>query len=190
MCEANEQVNSLLPLEDTVRDEFAYDTVVTKLTELPFESEMQRVALLESVQRLEKYHVIQIYNLGVAPLRISKADTSEFLVEAKKIFELCSSFCYTHDVSERITFDYFSKALQFCFPPQPEKCLSSIVVSKLLELFQIFQKENIVHYLIEQRGQQPNTQQVYTRRGSEYFIAELTRDISSATSSGMYYRCH
>ena len=173
MCEANEQVNSLLPLEDTVRDEFAYDTVVTKLTELPFESEMQRVALLESVQRLEKYHVIQIYNLGVAPLRISKADTSEFLVEAKKIFELCSSFCYTHDVSERITFDYFSKALQFCFPPQPEKCLSSIVVSKLLELFQIFQKENIVHYLIEQRGQQPNTQQVYTRRGSEYFIAEL-----------------
>ncbi|XP_044162741.1 uncharacterized protein LOC114962859 [Acropora millepora] len=174
MCEANEQVNSLLPLsEDNVRVEFAYDTVVTKLTDLHFESEGQRVTLFESVQRLEKFHVIQIYNLGVAPLRISKADTSEFLVEAKKIFELCSSFCYTQDVSERIPFDYFSKALQFCFPPQPENCLSSTVVSKLLELFQIFQKKNIVHYLIEQRGQQPNTQQVYTRRGSEYFIAEL-----------------
>ncbi|XP_074629858.1 uncharacterized protein LOC141888751 [Acropora palmata] len=173
MCEANEQVNSLLPLEDTVRDEFAYDTVVTKLTELPFESEEQRVTLLESVQLLEKYHFIQIYNLGVAPLRISKADTSEFLVEAKKIFELCSSFCYTQDVSERIPFGYFSKALQFCFPPQPEKCLSSTVVSELLELFQVFQKENIVSHLIEQRGQQPNTQQVYTRRGSKYFISEL-----------------
>ena len=173
MCEANEQVNTLLPLEDTVRDEFAYDTVVTKLTELHFESEEQRVTFLESVWRLEKYHVIQIYKLGVVPLRISKADTSEFLVEAKQIFELCSSFCYTQDVSERITFDYFSKALQFCFPPQPEKCLSSTVVSKLLELFQVFQKENIVSHLIEQRGQQPNTQQVYTRRGSKYFIAEL-----------------
>ena len=173
MCEANEQVNSLLPLEDTVRDECAYDTVVTKLTELSFESEVQRVTLLESVRRLEKYHVIQIYNLGVARLRISKADTSEFLVEAKQIFELCSSFCYTQDVSERIPFDYFSKALQFCFPPQPEKCLSGTVVSKLLELFQIFQKENTVLYLIEQRGQQPNTQQVYTGRESEYFIAEL-----------------
>ena len=171
MCEANEQVNSLLSLEDTVRDECAYDTVVTKLTELHFESEVQRVALLESVRRLEKYHVIQIYNLGVARLRISKADTSEFLVEAKQIFELCSSFCYTQDVSERIPFDYFSKALQFCFPPQPEKCLSSIVVSKLLELFQIFQKENFL--CKEQSGQQPNTQQVHTPRGSKYFIAEL-----------------
>ena len=173
MCEANEQVNTLLPFEDTVRDEFAYDTVVTKLTELHFESEEQRVTFLESVLRLEKYHVLQIYKLGVVPLRISKADTSEFLVEAKQIFELCSSFCYTQDVSERITFDYFSKALQFCFPPQPEKCLSSTVVSKLLELFQVFQKENIVSHLIEQRGQQPNTQQVYTRRGSKYFISEL-----------------
>ena len=174
MCEANEQVNSFLPLsEDNVRVEFAYDTVVTKLTDLHFESEGQRVTFLESVQRLEKFHVIQIYNLGVAPLRISKADISEFLVEAKKIFELCSSFCYTQDVSERIPFNYFSKALQFCFPPQPEKCLSSTVVSKLLELFQIFQKENIVCHLQEQRGQQPNTQQVYIRRGGKYFIAEL-----------------
>jgi len=171
MCEANEQVDSLLPLEDTARD--AYDTVVTKLRELHFESEVQRVTLLESVQRLEKYHVVQIYNLGVAPLRISKADTSEFLVEAKQIFELCSSFCYTQDVSERITFDYFSKALQFCFPPPPEKCLSSIVVSKLLELFQIFQKKNVVSHIKEQRGQQPNTQQVHKRRRDKYFIAEL-----------------
>ncbi|XP_067031464.1 uncharacterized protein [Acropora muricata] len=173
MSQGNRQEDSLLPLEDTAMDEFACDTVLTKLRELHSDDEEQRGSFLESVRRLKKYHVIQIYRLGVRPLLISLSDTSEFRIEAKKLFELCSSFCYTQDVSERITFDYFSKALQFCFPPQPEKCLSSTVVSKLLELFQIFQKENVVSHLLEQRGQQPNTQQVYKRRGSKYFIAEL-----------------
>ena len=173
MSQTNGQENSLLPLEDTTMDEFAYDTVLTKLTELHSDDEVQRVSLLESVQRLEKYHVIQIYKLGVRPLLISMSDTSEFRLEAKKLFDLCSSFCYTQDVLERVAFDYFSKALQFCFPPQPVKCLSSTVVSKLLELVQIFQKENIVSHLIEQRGQEPNTQLLYTRLGSKDFIAEL-----------------
>ena len=173
MSQTNGQENSLLPLEDTTMDEFAYDTVLTKLTDLHSDDEKQRVSLLESVERLEKYHVIQIYKLGVRPLLISMSDTSEFRLEAKKLFDLCSSFCYTQDVLERVAFDYFSKALQFCFPPQPVKCLSSTVVSKLLELVQIFQKENIVSHLIEQRGQEPNTQLLYTRLGSKYFIAEL-----------------
>ena len=173
MSQGNGQENSLLPLEDTAMNEFAYDTVVTKLTELHSDDEVQGLSLLESVKRLEKYHVIQIYKLGVRPLLISMSDTSEFRLEAKKLFDLCSSFCYTKDMLERIAFDYFSEALQFCFPPQPVKCLSSTVVSKLLELVQIFQKENIVSHLIEQRGQEPNTQLLYTRLGSKDFIAEL-----------------
>ena len=173
MSQGNGQDNSLLPLQDTAMDEFAYDSVLTKLTELQSDDEEQRGSFLESVRRLEKYHVIQIYKLGVRPLLISLSDTSEFRLEAKKLFDLCLSFCYTQDMFERITFDYFSKALQFCFPPQAVKCLPSTVVSKLLELVQIFQKENIVSHFIEQNGQQPNTPLIYTRRGSKYFIDEL-----------------
>ena len=173
MSQGNGQDNSLLPLQDTAMDEFAYDSVLTKLTELQSDDEEQRGSFLESVRRLEKYHVIQIYKLGVRPLLISLSDPSEFRLEAKKLFDLCSSFCYTQDMFERITFDYFSKALQFCFPPQAAKCLPSTVVSKLLELVQIFQKENIVSHFIEQNGQQPNTPLIYTRRGSKYFIDEL-----------------
>ncbi|XP_044163431.1 uncharacterized protein LOC122947890 [Acropora millepora] len=173
MSQGNGQDNSLLPLQDTAMDEFAYDSVLTKLTELQSDDEEQRGSFLESVRRLEKYHVIQIYKLGVRPLLISLSDTSEFRLEAKKLFDLCSSFCYTQDMFERITFDYFSKALQFCFPPQAAKRLPSTVVSKLLELVQIFQKENIVSHFIEQNGQQPNTPLIYTRRGSKYLIDEL-----------------
>ena len=173
MSQADGQENSLLPLEDTAMDEFAYDTVLTKLTELHFDDEVQRGSLLESVQRLQKYHVIQIYKLGVRPLLISMSDTSEFRVQAKALFDLCSSFCYTQNVSERIAFDNFSKALQFCFPTKSVKCLSSAVVSNLLELFRTLEKENIVSYSIEQSVQQPNTQLLCRRRGSEYFIGTL-----------------
>ena len=171
MSQANGQENSLLPLQDTAMDE--YDAVLTKLTELHSDDEVQRVSLLESVQRLQKYHVIQIYELGVRPLLISMSDTSEFSVQAKMLFDLCSSFCYTQDVTERIAFDNFCKALQFCFPTEPVKCLSSAVVSNLLELFRTLKKENIVSYSIEQSVQQPNTQLLCRRRGSEYLIGAL-----------------
>ena len=173
MSQANEQENSFLLLEDTSTDEFAYDTVLTKLTELHSDDEVQRGSLLESMQRLQKYHVIQIYKLGLRPLLISMSDTTDFRVQAQTLFDLCSSFCYTQDVSERIAFDNFSKALQFCFPTQPVKCLSSAVVSNLLELFRTLKKENIVSYSIEQSVQQPNTQLLCRRRGSEYFIGAL-----------------
>ncbi|XP_068683616.1 uncharacterized protein [Montipora foliosa] len=162
---------SRFPLGDTATDELG--TVVTQLEDLPFEDETQRTSFLESVYRLENYHIIQIYKLGVVPLWQSMPKSSEFHKEAKELFDLCLSFCYTQDVAERVVFDYFSQTLNLCFPLQPKKCLSTKVVFKLLELVQFLQRENFASIEIEQlKEQEPNTNQV-TRKGTNHLVTEL-----------------
>ncbi|XP_068731326.1 uncharacterized protein [Montipora capricornis] len=171
MPRRSREKRSPFPLEDTASDELG--TVETQLEDLPFEDETQRISFLESVYRLENYHIVQIYELGVVPLRQSMPKTSEFHKEAKELFDICLSFCYTQDVAERVVFDYFTKTLSLCFPLQPKKCLSTKVVFKLLELVQFLQRENFASIEVEQlKEQEPNTNQD-TRKGTNHFITEL-----------------
>ncbi|XP_068683905.1 uncharacterized protein [Montipora foliosa] len=118
-------------------------TIRSKLETLPFEDEKEKVALLKNVQCLQDYHVIQIFNLAVAPLQKCMKKPSELVREVTKLFELCVSFCYT-DMPKRIAFYYYVKALKFCFPSPPKHCRTSTVVSLLLQLVQDFQEGKLI----------------------------------------------
>ena len=168
MPRRSREKRSPFPLEDTATEELG--TAKTQLEDLPFEDETQRT---DSVYRLENYHIVQIVKLGVVPLWQSMPKSSEYHKEAKELFDLCLSFCYTQDVAERVVFDYLSQTLNLCFPLQPKKCLSTKVVFKFLELVQFLQRENFASLESEQlKEQEPNTNQV-TRKGTDYFVTEL-----------------
>ena len=168
MPRSSREKRSPFPPEDTATDDLG--TVKTQLEHLPFEDERQRI---DSIYRLENYHIVQTFKLGVVPLWHSMTKTSEFQKEAKELFDLCLSFCYTQDVAERVVFDYFSQTLKLCFPLQSKKCLSTKVVFKLLELVQFLQRENFASIEIEQlKEQEPNTNQI-TRKGTNHFVTEL-----------------
>ena len=117
------------------------ETIVATLVALPFKDELQRGIFLEQVQKLQGYHIIQIFNLAVAPCRNSVVESSiHFGQNFKKLVDICILFCYTYDVSKRVAFYYYTSALQFCFPSDTNlKCLSLGVLSNLLKLVQIFQ---------------------------------------------------
>ena len=114
-------------------------TIVATLVALPFKDELQRGIFLEQVQKLQGYHIIQIFNLAVAPCRNSVVESSiHFGQNFKKLVDICILFCYTYDESKRVGFYYYTSA--FCFPSDTNlKCLSLGVLSNLLKLVQIFQ---------------------------------------------------
>ena len=157
------------PLGDTVKDTFK--ATLTKLEALPFEDEKQKTSFLEKVRRLEEYHVIQVFNLGVVPLQNYMTDSPEFVEEVTKLFEICFSFCYTADVTKIVAFDFYAKALKFCFPSQPKQCLSTEVVSMLLKLVLIIQEGKLACIVVEEAEQVANQQVKIS--GTRRFFGDL-----------------
>ena len=166
------------PLGVTVEDKFK--ATLTKLEALPFKDKKQKTSFLEKVRCLEEYHVIQVFNLGVVPLQNCMTDSPEFVEEVTKLFEICFSFCYTADVTKIVAFDFYAKALKFCFPPLPKRCLSTEVVSVLLELVLIIQEGKLASIVPEKAEQvaNPKVQISGTRRffGELLAIFENRRD--------------
>lgn len=155
------------------------ETVLTTLTALPFKDEVQQAYFLERVQRLQGNHIIQVFNLGVSPLHECSPESSpEFLEEVMKLFEICFSFCYTADVSKRVAFDYYVRALKFCFPSEPKQCLSTAAVSKLLELVRIFQEGKLAQIVIDETKSLANTTNLQFK-GTSYFFGELLQIFES-----------
>ena len=115
------------------------ETVLTALATLFFKDEIQQTSFLEHVQRLLGYHIIQIFNVVVVPFKNSSVEPSAFLEEVKKLVEICLSFCYTSNVSQRLSFDYYMKALKFCFPTDLKTCLPTEILKSLLTFIQISQ---------------------------------------------------
>ena len=162
-----DQISSLnIKPED---DEFK--TVLTELEALPFHDENQRTVFFENVNRLQDRHIIQIFRLGVVPLQTSTTESSEFLENVMRLFEICLSFCYTTHVSKRVSFEYYASALKFCFRPEPMCCLSTEVLFSLLELVQIFQTGSLATIVCDQKEQQPNPK--YYLKGTKHFFVEL-----------------
>ena len=152
------------------------ETDLTALAALPFKDEIQQENFLEQVQRLQGYHIIQIFNLGVALVDNSLAQSSVgFLDEVTKLVDICIYFCYTSDVSKRVAFDYYMRALKLCFPSDPKQCLSTEVVYKLLKLVQIFQ-EGMFAELGEVKQGANSKLQIY---GTNYFFAKLLQIFES-----------
>ena len=148
------------------------ETVLTELAALPFKDEIQQANFLEHVQSLQGYHIIQIFNLGVAPLQSSLEEPSIVLLEdVNKLVDICISVCYTSDVSKRVAFDYYIRALKFCFPLDTKQYLSTEVLFKLLEIVQIFQEGKLAEIVADQTNQVENsTLQI---NGTKYFFGEL-----------------
>ena len=157
------------PLGDTVNDKFK--AIWTKLEALPFKDEKQKTSFLEKVRCLEEYHVIQVFNLGVVPLQDYMTDSPEFVEEVAKLFEICFSFCYTADVTKIVAFDFYAKALKFCFPPLPKRCLSTEVVSMLLGLVLIIQGGKLASIVLEKAEQVANAKVQVS--GTRRFFGEL-----------------
>ena len=119
-------------------------TVLTTLAVLPFKDEIQRESFFDKIQSLQGYHIIEIFNVGIAPRQKSARESSvQILQDVTKLFDICASFCYTREVPMRISFDLYLCALKFCFPPDNEQSLPVTVVSLLLELVQTFQHRRI-----------------------------------------------
>ena len=167
----DKQVEQISSLYDKSAKEL--ETVLATLAALPFKDEMQQSSFLEHVQRLQGYHIIQLFNLGIVPLQRSLVDSSAvFIEEVIKLVEMCFSFCYTTDVPRRVAFDYYARALKFCFPLEPRQCLSTAVVSKLLELVQIFQEGK----LADTANDETKNQATFTNfqlNGTNYFFGKL-----------------
>ena len=145
--------------------------VLTSLAALPFKDDTEQASYLERVQRLQGYHIIQTFNLGVDPLQKSLAESAELLEEVIQLVEICLTFCYTTDVSKRVSFDYYVRALRFCFPSEKNQHLSTKVVSKLLELVQVCQEEGLSEIVCEKTKQDASPSlQIH---GARYFFAEI-----------------
>ena len=128
-------------LPDAVAEELR--DVLAKLQLLPFKNEEQRASLFESFQslRIQGYHIVQVFNVGVARLEKSVKETSKFVAKAITLFEMCFNFCYKAKESKRVSFEHYIRALKLCFPSDPKKsCLSIESVSVLLNLVQILQE--------------------------------------------------
>lgn len=126
-----------VPSNTPADDEFK--TALAELEVLPFRDDDQKSVFFETVRRIQARHVIQCFKFGVAERKDSSTENSQFCEEVINIFEICFSYCYTADAEKRIVFDYFAKALKFCFPEHSSQCLSTAILSKLLQLVQIFQ---------------------------------------------------
>ena len=175
------QIQQIVKQNSSLLDKRAkeLETVLKALAALPFKDEVQQAHFLERVQRLQGHHIIQVFNLGVSPLHKCFPESSaEFLEEVMKFFEICTSFCYTTDVSKRVTFDYYVRALKFCFPSEPKQCLSTSAVSKLLELVQIFQEGKLAQ-ITSNETKSPASLTNLQFNGTSYFFAELLQIFES-----------
>lgn len=174
-----QQIQEIVKQNPSVLDKCAkeLETVLTTLAALPFKDEVQQAYFLERVQRLQGNHIIQVFNLGVSPLHERFRESSpEFLEEVIKLFEICFSYCYTTDVSKRVAFEYYVRALKFCFPSELKQCLSTAAVSKLLELVQIFQEGKLAQ--IKETKSLGNTTNLQFN-GTSYFFGELLQIFES-----------
>ena len=119
-------------------------TVLTTLAVLPFKDEIQRESFFDKIQSLQGYHIIEIFNVGIAPRQKSARESSvQILEDVTKLFDTCISFCYTSEVPLRVSFDLYLSALKFCFLSDNEQSLPITVFSLLLELVQTFQHRRI-----------------------------------------------
>ena len=151
------------------------ETVLTELATLFFKDEIQQTSFLEHVQRLLGYHIIQIFNVVVVPFKNSSVEPSAFLEEVKKLVEICLSFCYTSNVSQRLSFDYYMKALKFCFPTDLKAYLPTEILKSLLTLIQISQDGKFVA-LGEVKEETNFNLQIY---GTNYLCAKLLKIFES-----------
>ena len=115
------------------------------LETLPFSCEKEKATFLKRVQCLQDYHIIQIFEHGVAFFKRNLDDSSALLddAEVRNLFEICLSFCYVTDLSKRVAFDYYARILKFCFSSQSKQCLTTSTVSQILQLVQGFQEGSI-----------------------------------------------
>ena len=151
------------------------ETVLTALATLFFKDEIQQTSFLEHVQRLLGYHIIQIFNVVVVPFKNSSVEPSAFLEEVKKLVEICLSFCYTSNVSQRLSFDYYMKALKFCFPTDLKTCLPTEILKSLLTFIQISQDGKFAALGEVKEGTNFNLQ-IY---GTNYLCAKLLKIFES-----------
>ena len=117
--------------------------VLETLQSLPFKTEEQRASLFESFQclRIQGYHIVQVFKVGVARLQKSVKEPSKFVAKVITLFQLCFNFCYKADETKRISFEYYIRALNLCFPSDLTKsCLSIETFIVLLNLAQILQE--------------------------------------------------
>ena len=113
------------------------ETVLTSAT-LRLKDEIQQTSFLEHVQRLQGYHTIQILNVVVVPFAtLEEEPSAAFLEEVNRLVDICLSFCYTSNESQRLSFDYYMKALKFCFPTDLKVCSPTDILKSLLTLVQI-----------------------------------------------------
>ena len=169
------QIQQIVKQNQSLLDKRAeeLETILTTLAALPFKDEDQQAYFLQCVQRLQGNHIIQIFNLGVSPLHHCFQESSaELLEEVIKLFEICFCFCYTTDVSKRVTFDYYVRALKFCYPSESKQCLSTAAVSKLLELVQIFQEGKLAQ-IVNNDTKSPTNVTNLQFNGPSYFFGEL-----------------
>ena len=126
-------------LPDAVAEELK--EVLANLKSLPFKNEEQRASLFESFQCLQGYHIVQVFNVGVARLQKSVKEPSKFVAKVITLFQMCFNFCYKAGESKRVSFEHYIRALKLCFPSDPKKsCLSIETVPRLLNLVQILQE--------------------------------------------------
>ena len=174
---ALQQIHRIVKQNPSLLDTLAkeLEIALTTLAVLPFKDEVQQAYFLERLQRLQGKHIIQVFNFGVSPLHECFPESSpEFLEEVMKLFEICFSFCYTTDVSKRVAFDYYIRALKFCFPSEPKQCLSTAAVSKLLELVQIFQEGKLAQIANKETKSPANlTNLQFNVNGTSYFFGEF-----------------
>ena len=143
--QAIEQIWKQSPnLSDEVAEELK--EVLAKLQSLPFKNEEQRASLFESFQCLQGYHIVQVFNVGVARLQKSVKEPSKFVAKIITLFQMCSDFCYKADELKRVSFEHYIRALKLCPPSDPGKkssCLLIETVSLLLKLVQILQERKL-----------------------------------------------
>ena len=143
-----------VPSNTPADDEFK--TALAELEVLPFRDDDQKSVFFETVRRIQARHVIQCFKYGVAERKTFSTENSQFCEEVINIFDICFSSCYTADVEKRIAFDYFAKALKFCFPEDSSQCLSTAILSKLLQLVQIFQAGKLATIVCDNTTQVAN----------------------------------
>ena len=116
--------------------------ILARLRSLPFTDEKQQASLFESFQCLQGYHIVQVFNVGVARLQTeSVKKPSKFVAKIITLFQMCSDFCYIADMPKRVSFEHYIRALKLCFPSDPRRsCLSIETISMLLKLVQILQE--------------------------------------------------
>ena len=151
------------------------------LETIPFSCEKEKATFLKRVQCLQDYHIIQIFEHGVAFLKRNLDDSSALLddAEVRNLFEICLSFCYVTDLSKRVAFDYYARILKFCFSSQSKQCLTTSTVSQILQLVQGFQ-EGSIGFSDDYRKEINRTKDffeelfaIFNKRRDEDFIAEI-----------------